>query len=395
VPGTSVDYTFQNAPQLDLTDLACAGAGVTTITSAVGGFTAAMVGNIIKIHAGANFLTEFFEIVTVNSGNSVTLDRTPATGIGANGHGKVGGGQINCDLIDSVAISGNIVYIASGIYAAHPAVSFVSLYTIDTGLTIKGYINARTAIPTGNDRPLLQMGANKFTLQNYVKVTDIRFTGTADGIITTSGNNLLQSQFIRNCKIENLAAVGTVSCILNLGNVTLGYGSLVVIDCEFLGTAGSTSTGIFINLGTATIILNCYFHNLSYGFNYAATDPLWFQLCIFFSIFANILIDGVRCGAGARIVNCTFASIGNNGITASSGYGVLINNSFSDCVNLAATTGFYTIMNNNYFGCGGLIPAGGINNSFAAPQFVTPGSNYALQRTSGLIDKAFSMRLGV
>ena len=55
----TTDYSQQNSPQLGLTDLATPGAGSTTLTSAVGGFTAAMVGNIIQILSGTNFTAGF------------------------------------------------------------------------------------------------------------------------------------------------------------------------------------------------------------------------------------------------------------------------------------------------------------------------------------------------
>ena len=47
-PGTSVDYCQQAAAQLSLSDLTTDGAG-TGLGSVTGGFTAAMVGNIIRI----------------------------------------------------------------------------------------------------------------------------------------------------------------------------------------------------------------------------------------------------------------------------------------------------------------------------------------------------------
>jgi len=401
VPGTSVDYTFQNAPQLDLTDIACAGAGVTTITSVVGGFTAEMVGNIIKFHAGANFLTEFFEIVTVNSANSVTLDRTPATGVGANGHGKVGGGQVNCDLLDSVVVPGNTIYIQNGIYAAHPAITFTDSFTRALPLTIEGYNTLRGTRPTGNNRPVIQMGGNTITFKGFTKTSNISFEGTGDPIITwvSSGGNVGPAYFFTNCKFTNLASVGSSSCIKLLYSPN-NTDNLLLIDCEFLGTAGATSYGVQDKVAGNTLnvsVLNCYFHNLTRGINIVGVTSV---LDVAFSIFA-VCSYGVAGGGSiaCRITNCTFDSISIDGF-ANGGEGTtFINNNFSNCVNAGINSQASVVMYNNFFGNGNNWTGGTLNpvdnNTFIAPQFVTPGSNYALQRTSGLIDRAFSMRLGV
>jgi hypothetical protein len=410
VPGTSIDYTQQNAPQLDLTDLACAGAGVTTITSVVGGFTAAMVGNIIKFHAGANFLTEFFEIVTVNSGNSVTLDRTPATGVGANGHGKVGGGQINMDLIDVVVIGGNTIYIENGNYAAHPAVTFgatpLGPYPVATPVTIWGYNTTRTSRPIGVNRPILQLGANQFTVMHgNIQIRNLAFEGTANGVISLGATNVSVpfTRLFNNCKFRNLSAVAGDRCCIYSAGGTIGTWPSLFIDCEFSGTTGvATPIGIQTTLsGRSLAVFNCYFHDLAYGMQLLAGSNS--SLTISFSIFANILLDGISFldGIGQRVINCTFDSIGGNGYrnagdgTASA----FINNTFTNCVSAGIRSQAAVVMNNNFFGNGANWTGGTLNpvdnNTFIAPQFVTPGSNYALQRTSGLIDRAFSMRLGV
>jgi hypothetical protein len=88
----ATDYTNQDSAQLTLTDLATSGAGVTTLTSATGGFTAAMVDNCIQIKSGTNFNVGFYEITGHTDTNTVTLDRTPSSaGAGSGGTGSVGG----------------------------------------------------------------------------------------------------------------------------------------------------------------------------------------------------------------------------------------------------------------------------------------------------------------
>ena len=82
------DYTAAQAtPILALTDLACT-AGTTTLTSATGGFTAAMIANGIYIASGTNFTAGLYVITAYTDTNTVTLDRSPAPS--NNGSGGVG-----------------------------------------------------------------------------------------------------------------------------------------------------------------------------------------------------------------------------------------------------------------------------------------------------------------
>src|SRR3954451_13297180 len=72
--GAGTDYSQQDAAQLSLTDVVTD--GTTTVTSAVGGFTAAMIGNGINI-AGTCYM-----IATRSSTNTITVDRVIAADTG-------------------------------------------------------------------------------------------------------------------------------------------------------------------------------------------------------------------------------------------------------------------------------------------------------------------------
>ena len=77
VDGAGTDYTEQDTAQLALTDLASATPYV-TVTSAAGGFTAAMVGNGIYIASGTGFTAGRYIITAYTDTNTVTLDRACA-----------------------------------------------------------------------------------------------------------------------------------------------------------------------------------------------------------------------------------------------------------------------------------------------------------------------------
>jgi hypothetical protein len=397
IPGTSVDYSQQNASQLSINDLVGSAASV-TVTSAAAGFTLAMTGNVIRIRGGANFTVGFYEIVLFNAANSVNLDRIPCTGAGANGLGEVGGAQINCDLIDTIVVPGNAVYIKVGVYAAHPAVLFNQTYSKTLPLSILGYNAARGDNPRDADRPLIEMGANIFSINDVAKIKNIRFSGSGANIVNAT-NTAVSNLLLENCSFSQLAIAGVTNC-LNAAGAFIAIMSLV--DCEFFGAAGGTKYGLQHSSLGSLFVINCYFHNLTDGIFTAAQTYKF----ICFNVFANLSNTGINEGAsatnGGHIINNTFVGIGRSGVYSSSPTVIPIycmNNTFSDCVTAGIEGIFVRPMYNNFFNCG--VPwVGGTlnpvnNNTFVAPQFFTPGSNYALQRTSGLIDRAFSMRLGV
>lgn len=402
IPGTSVDYSQQNASQLSINDLVGSAANA-TVTSVAAGFTSAMVGNVMRIRGGANFTVGFYEIVQFNGANSVDLDRIPCTGAGSGGLAEVGGAQINLDLIDTVAIGGNTIFVKNGVYAAHPALTFNVAYPKTEPLRILGYDVARGDDPIGNNRPVLQMGANNISVLGVIQLKNIRFEGSnVRNITATSALSVLMV----NCKITNTAAAGTVYLVSSSADVPLS-----LIDCELVGTAGATSYGV--EKDANLVLLNCYLHDLSYGVLLYTGDVggITFSYTLF-NIFANITFSAFKATSGftagnesAISINNSYANIGTYAyetpVNGGNLYPMFINNTFSDCIiaGIRAKNGYSK--NNNWFACGTPI-VGAIfplracdNNMFVIPQYFTPGSNYALQRTSGLIDKAFSMRLGV
>jgi hypothetical protein len=88
--GSSTDYSQADAPILTVSD------GVTTsgsavLTSATGGFTAAMVGNGLTIDQGGGTFTWYYITVFTN-GNTVTLDKNSVGGSQTARNVRVGGG---------------------------------------------------------------------------------------------------------------------------------------------------------------------------------------------------------------------------------------------------------------------------------------------------------------
>lgn len=90
ITAVETDYT-DDVVYLNLSDLAMT-AGGTTLTSATGGFTAAMVGKFIQIISGTNFKIGSYYISARTDTNTVTIDRDATTG----SNGSVGVGYIIC-----------------------------------------------------------------------------------------------------------------------------------------------------------------------------------------------------------------------------------------------------------------------------------------------------------
>lgn len=393
IPGTSVDYSQQNASQLSKADLACA-AGSVTVTSVTNGFTNAMVGNVMRIRSGTNFTPGFYEIVQFNGVGSVDLDRVPVTANGSIGVAEVGGAQINLDLIDTVVVAGNTIWIKANTYAAHPAVTLTGAYTFYLPLSVIGYNAARGDNPTGANRPIIQMGTNAVQLGNasnpMIKIRNIAFEGSGTYNLQRSASLAL---LLENCKITNLKSTAGATTLIYWAN------NLTLIDCELSGTAGSTSVGINIGSSGANCVINSYIYNLTTGIDISSN----LVAHVLFNIFAKCNDAIVTGNNGLICINNVFAEIYNDAIniTGTDYTPLLMNNSFSDVVGDAIESVRGYLKNSNFFGCG--IKINGLyfperladNNIYVNPQFVTPGSNFALQRTSGLIDRAFSNRLGV
>jgi hypothetical protein len=117
IAGAGTDYSQQNAAQLSVADGALTH-GTTTLTSATGGFTSAMIGNALYL-SGTNFTTGFYFITAFTNGNTVTIDRDPtASANGSSGTVNVGGGWADHTNLSTTGpmVAGNTAYIlGSGI----------------------------------------------------------------------------------------------------------------------------------------------------------------------------------------------------------------------------------------------------------------------------------------
>jgi len=318
VPGTSIDYSQQDSPQLVRTDIATDAAG-TGISSATGGFTAAMQGNIIHLTGGGS-TAGWYQITGYTSPNAVTIDRTAGSnksGVTGNVGGTLTFGNL-ADKFTAWFVSGNIVYIKSGSYD----VSGISHDITFAGTpSIQGYKIARGDTPTGSDRPSISLGANrKLRFTNAVAggfVENIIFSGSYNPVVDIETNGLV----FRNVKFYNSGA-GDGRAVYQYSDGT------TYVLCEFISTSGSA----LYALSTIYILYNCYLHNSKYGIEDVSGG---IGSTILNSVIANCTA-GIHTSSfhiprliGSVLYNCT---TGYHGLYAAPREGAIINSIISECV---------------------------------------------------------------
>jgi hypothetical protein len=404
IPGTSVDYSQQNASQLSKADLACLLASV-TLTSVTGGFTAGMVGNLIQIRAGGvNFVAGFYEIVSFNTANSVNLDRTPvAAGNGTGGLGEVGGALISTETFILNGVDGNLCYVKSGTY------NFAASRTYaNTNTKMFGYDIARNQRPIGNNRPLFQLGTFAITTTLGTNLENIRFVGSGTTLVTINANQM----FFFNCRFENTNNAGIRQCIIAAGGAAAtSPKNSHIVDCEFVGTLGADSRG-FGRTGslayTAVYFSFCFFHDLTYGYlNTVSTESGYFFKCIFARIGTTSIEFSVATASNqpVAILFCSFYQAGSYHVNIQTKASNLIyGNTFDGAAISALIDGSvpdnksWWINNNDFWNNGA--PVIGcvldVNNIGLNPLWVNPAINdFNFGPGSPNIDQALGIRLGV
>lgn len=406
LPGTSIDYSQQNASQLSVTDLVGNAASV-TVTSVIGGFTAGMVGNVLQIRAGLNFTVGFYEIVQFNSGNSVNLDRIPCSGAGSGGTGEVGGAIASIETFLLSGASGNTCYCKSGTY------NFTGTrIQSPTSIRIIGYDASRDVTPMGNNRPLIQLGAFHIQSASGLQIKNIRLTGSGAQLLL--GRAPLMKLF--NCYLENLAVVGTVHCIYyDNGGATFAPKGNALIDCEFKGNVGATSYG-FRYVGQAAAAINasglvtafCFFHDLTYGFVFGVSADSGCGIGFLFNTFARITnraIDMTQSGTNGFFTHVLFNTfyqtdydINAENMGGNIFYGNIFQNAVTVAIRDSVSNAISLVELNDFFNNGSNLinMTLGYGNLGLDPSFVNPaGNDFNLAAGSPLIAYALGIIYGV
>lgn len=252
--GGGVDYSQQPTAQYTLTGLT-ANAADTVINTASA--ASDMVGNIICIHAGTNFILGFYEIISVSVGVSITVDRAcTGASAGSSGQGKIGGAfktgtNLDDEFFEAIT-GGNIVWFQSGTHTLGEAVSVASSGSTSTlPSEIIGYNATRGDNPLGSDRPVMDTTTYGLTFGAYQNLSHLSFKTTVIGGITVGAGSR-----VRFCKfVNNSPTVGRAA----LTSATDG----IIYACEAVSIAGTA----FNMNGHTSKIIGCYAHDSMLGYS--------------------------------------------------------------------------------------------------------------------------------
>jgi len=308
---SQVDYSQQAVAQLSITDGASVD-GSAVLTSATGGFTAEMEGNIVCISSGTNDIIGYYEITAYTDTNTVTLDRDCATGGDmASAVCKVGGAW-NTDesstynffgLSPGTFVSGSKLYIKSGSYTLTSNLIFQVSSSTTTPFEIEGYTTSFGDGPTGTDRPIIDCGSSYYVdlRTTYCGLSNVRITGSAMFTYQMEDNC-----YHYNCSFLNTNATSGYACYISSAGGTQFYG------CEFSAT-GSNAYALWCASGFK-MLRGCYIHDSVIGINISSSSDAIVG-CVFDTCGA-----GVNTGAYGldSIHNCTFYNC-TSGVTITTG----------------------------------------------------------------------------
>lgn len=134
----TTDYSQQDTPQLEVFDVATN--GTATVTSATGGFTPAMVGNLICI-AGSDY-----EITARTNTNTISVSPSPPAG--SLQLGRVGGAKKSLGAVGKSFVSGNYVWLKGALLVTSTTPN-VAGGPLDLAVRTVGGLGT-TAYPNGN-----------------------------------------------------------------------------------------------------------------------------------------------------------------------------------------------------------------------------------------------------
>ena len=342
--GGGTDYSQQDAAQLSLTDLANLSAS-TTLTSATGGFTSAMVNNTIYIASGTNFIVNYYQITAYTDTNTVTIDRTANATLDASaGVGYVGGALISLNTaVGTAAVSSNTIHVQSGTYA-----ETVTFNSAKDDLVIIGYKTARLDSPSGTNRPYIDAtgltnGLNIVTGSSGHYIVNMRIANaTADGI-----NEVGNAYFI-NVKSSNNGDKGCeiagdtahIACEYN-NNTGSGSGGEPYSGVTFYYSYGHDNAGFGLSMSKynyeCRVIGNLAEGNTSHGLYMAQTGFINSN-----TAYNNTgaTTDGIRFGSGNGAPNKGIVC--NNNSSNNGRYGIVQGNDWL----------LFVFLNNAYYGNG-------------------------------------------
>lgn len=321
-PGT--DYSQQTAAQYNLSGCTTSGASAILLTASA---SADMCGNIGHLVSGTNSTTGLYEIVSVQVGVSLTLDRNCSTGSLASGAFNIGGAmslQSSSGFTDSnfasALVAGNKVWIRGGVsnntYALGATFNSANSGTATAAIVFEGYASSRGDKPTGSTRP--QFSGAIFTFGNW---TNLNYT-----IWKLNISSSLQPGINNICVGNKFTNTNQAAACVQPGNY------FTAINCEFSCNKGSA----FIHTNEH-VLVGCYIHDSVTGVG-NGNNGANFGSTYLNNIIENCTTAGISFTSAGTVNDLiegnTFVGCNNTGIgvklVAGSTDKIILNNIFTN-----------------------------------------------------------------
>lgn len=286
----TIDYSQGTAGILTLTDFASTnGSGV--LTTATGGFTPVMVGNIFNLNSGTNALAGWYELTQYTDGNTFTIDRDCAgAGDLSSGRGNVGGAiplntSLDDDFFDAIGGGGVRVFYKFGTFTLGESVSASTGGTAGVPMVHEGYQTIRGDTPQGANRPIISCAAFTFNVGagGNVDQYNLIATGTASNLLFASSEDK-----IINCKTINTSTTANRAGILMSTDC-------FVYKCEAVSIRGYAFQA---SAGVPMSIIACYLHDSLIGMFFASNVAG--QICN--NIVASCVTSAIELSPGQSTV---------------------------------------------------------------------------------------------
>ncbi len=280
--------------------------GTTTITSATGNFSAALVGNIIEFSGGTGSITAVWKQVTVfTNSTTITIDSSIAASTGMTMN--IGGALATIGKALAVMTTQNIVFVKA-----------TATYTITASQALPNGVN-QTVTNTAMPNQIIgytttRTDGGRATIQFSTNASITGFDGTNSGGWSISNlvidcNSLATSRAIQSNAYGVYRNLLVKNCTNN--GINVGQTPSRIIDSELTANSGTAA----IASGAGAIVERCYVHdNTTIGIVMAGggSATLW-------SVVANnsgATSDGINVTASGlnTIANNTIYNNGRDGI---------------------------------------------------------------------------------
>jgi hypothetical protein len=290
---TGTDYSLQDSKNTVGNNISTTDAvanGTTTITSATGAFTSAIVGNIVYLSGGTGSIAAQWRQVTgFTNATTITIDATIAASTGMTMN--IGGALLSVGQAAASATAGNTIYVKAGTYTISSASTNVTggCVNLNGGQQFVGYSTTRTLTNT-DTKPILQYGVIS-TATLWATAPNL-YNLAMDGTNQTAARAMNGGNAVR-CTFKNF----------NTANTTANFFYCYATTCS---AAMFTQISIFCEATacTATPFLLTG-SEFAYGcLSYANTGAS---------------TDGFSFAAGAYAANCVAYSNGRDGFRSTNG----------------------------------------------------------------------------